>query len=378
MTPLHVAARDANNDKLLELLEKGVDPCIRERGGRTPCPVAMDKGHVMVFIAMWLAIVICGIGTQLQKISYASGIFYHHVIKILFGRLTTPLYLQALNKVARFVHGQVQPGAVAEASFFCTAAVYATPADAVPQLLGPLMDSILSALADTPVTGLSGDGPWAEFKVGRSPGLELSMTYQLNVQAIAVMCGGHALLQYEILLIRVIGAAFDTPLSKMAMDCDTRLWGQCSYSNGLGRRKPAYQFNYEPLEIPSDPGEGTCFKFFIRVVDYLRNEIAQCDETDVGQKHVKILMSLFCCTGLYLSSMDHEGNCMNKIHGFDGEVKSTFNETMADLFAKMLEQIARVRSISAGNHLSAWRGLTIRTGVMSQNFFDDWSGEDLH
>ncbi len=45
---------------------------------------------------------------------------------------------------------------------------------------------------------------------------------------------------------------------------------------------------------------------------------------------------------------------------------------------QMLEQIARVPSISAGNHLSAWRGLTICTGVMSLNFFDDWSGEDLH
>jgi hypothetical protein len=74
MTPLHVAARDENNDKVLELLEKGADPCIRERGGRTPYAVAMDKGHIMVFIALWLAILICGIGTQLQKISYASGI----------------------------------------------------------------------------------------------------------------------------------------------------------------------------------------------------------------------------------------------------------------------------------------------------------------
>jgi hypothetical protein len=44
----------------------------------------------------------------------------------------------------------------------------------------------------------------------------------------------------------------------------------------------------------------------------------------------------------------------------------------------MLEQIARSRSISAGNHLFAWRGLTIRTGVMSVNSIDDWSGEDLH
>jgi ankyrin repeat protein len=28
MTPLHVAVRDGNNDKVLKLLEKGVDPCI--------------------------------------------------------------------------------------------------------------------------------------------------------------------------------------------------------------------------------------------------------------------------------------------------------------------------------------------------------------
>jgi hypothetical protein len=28
--------------------------------------------------------------------------------------------------------------------------------------------------------------------------------------------------------------------------------------------------------------------------------------------------------------------------------------------------------------LFAWRGLTIRTGVMSVNSIDDWSGEDLH
>lgn len=35
-------------------------------------------------------------------------------------------------------------------------------------------------------------------------------------------------------------------------------------------------------------------------------------------------------------------------------------------------------SISAGNHLSAWHGLTILTGMMSVNSIDDWSGEDLH
>ncbi len=98
---------------------------------------------------------------------------------------------QALRKLARFVHGQVLPGAVAEVGFLCTAAVYASPADAVPQLLGPLMDSILSALADAPVTGLSGDGPWAEFKVGKvAPKLPCAVLYAF----FSIMLGHEVLL----------------------------------------------------------------------------------------------------------------------------------------------------------------------------------------
>jgi hypothetical protein len=60
----------------------------------------------------------------------------------------------------------------------------------------------------------------ASVQVGLSPGLELSMTYQLNVLAIAVMCDGPALLQYEKLLIQVIGAAFDAPSYKVRLSLD--------------------------------------------------------------------------------------------------------------------------------------------------------------
>jgi len=49
MTPLHEAARDGNNDKVLELLEEGADPCIWQRGGRTCYAVAKDKGTQNVF-----------------------------------------------------------------------------------------------------------------------------------------------------------------------------------------------------------------------------------------------------------------------------------------------------------------------------------------
>ena len=77
-------------------------------------------------------------------------------------------YLQAVCKVGEFIHGQVLPGALAEIGFLCSAAVYANPAYAVPQLLEPLMNSVLSALADTPSTGYSGQGSQAssaEYKV---------------------------------------------------------------------------------------------------------------------------------------------------------------------------------------------------------------------
>lgn len=70
--------------------------------------------------------------------------------------------------MGEFIHGQVLPGALAEIGFLCSAAVYANPAHAVPQLLEPLMNSVLSALADTPSTGLSGQGSRAssaEYKV---------------------------------------------------------------------------------------------------------------------------------------------------------------------------------------------------------------------
>jgi len=38
-------------------------------------------------------------------------------------------------------------------------------------------------------------------------------------------------------------------------------------------------------------------------------------------------------TGLYLSRGNHESKSMNKIYGFDGEVKTKYSDTMAELFA---------------------------------------------
>lgn len=52
-------------------------------------------------------------------------------------------------------------------------------------------------------------------QVGLSPGLELSVGYQLNILGIALTYGGSTLLQYKSLLVKVIAAAFDAPSTKV-------------------------------------------------------------------------------------------------------------------------------------------------------------------
>lgn len=42
-TPLHEASQSGNADKVLELLEQGLDPCIKDERGRTPYMLANEK-----------------------------------------------------------------------------------------------------------------------------------------------------------------------------------------------------------------------------------------------------------------------------------------------------------------------------------------------
>lgn len=49
MTLLHEAAKAGDTAKVLDLLEEGADPCVKEKGGRTPYVVATDKETRNVF-----------------------------------------------------------------------------------------------------------------------------------------------------------------------------------------------------------------------------------------------------------------------------------------------------------------------------------------
>jgi len=64
------------------------------------------------------------------------------------------------------------------------------------------------------------------------------------------------------------------------------------------------------------------------------------DFVDRGSFSVETIFTLFaikvwCPTAIYLTRGNHESKNMNKIYGFEGEVKSKYNETMLRLFTEV-------------------------------------------
>ncbi|KAG0631511.1 hypothetical protein M758_1G259600 [Ceratodon purpureus] len=49
LTPLHVAAKAGDTEKVMKLLEEGADPCLKDKGGKNPYTLAKDKETRNIF-----------------------------------------------------------------------------------------------------------------------------------------------------------------------------------------------------------------------------------------------------------------------------------------------------------------------------------------
>ncbi|KAL2630922.1 hypothetical protein R1flu_015608 [Riccia fluitans] len=148
-----------------------------------------------------------------------GGSLYHSVIELLFGRLTRPLYLQALRKLTQFVHNNVLPGAALEIGLLGSFAVFASPPEAICQLLVPIMHSLVAALGDFPATGFGGGDitkpDLCKAKATLSQAVETSVTFQLNVLSTSLIFAGAYILPHRALLDSVLFAAFNAPSTKV-------------------------------------------------------------------------------------------------------------------------------------------------------------------
>ncbi|XP_019059113.1 PREDICTED: proteasome activator subunit 4 [Tarenaya hassleriana] len=144
-----------------------------------------------------------------------EGPYYYCMLEILLGRLSGPLYSQALRKISKFVRTNILPGAIAEVGLLCCACVHSNPEEAVAQIVEPLLLSVISSLKEIPVTGYGGKGSPGTFvstkdKETLSPALETTIDYQLKVLSVAITYGGRSLLVYKDHFVEAIFSAFDS------------------------------------------------------------------------------------------------------------------------------------------------------------------------
>ncbi|CAK9321738.1 unnamed protein product [Citrullus colocynthis] len=143
-----------------------------------------------------------------------DGPYYYCMLEILLGRLSKPLFAQALKKISKFVKTNILPGAVAEVGLLCCACVHSDPKEAVAQLVAPVLSSAMSSMKAMPSTGFGGEGK-SKGKPALSPALETAIDYHLKMLSVAVSYGGPALLPYKDQFKETIACGFDSPSWKV-------------------------------------------------------------------------------------------------------------------------------------------------------------------
>ncbi|XP_057429773.1 proteasome activator subunit 4 isoform X2 [Lotus japonicus] len=148
-----------------------------------------------------------------------DGPYYFCLLEVLLGRLSKPLYNQALKKISKFVRTNILPGAIAEVGLLCCACIHSNPEEAVSQLVEPILASVISSLKETPRTGFGGGSFDAsvstKVRSTISPALEAAIDYQLKILSVGITYGGPALLRYKDQFKEAIFLAFDSPSWKV-------------------------------------------------------------------------------------------------------------------------------------------------------------------
>ncbi|KAI5078578.1 hypothetical protein GOP47_0006249 [Adiantum capillus-veneris] len=147
-----------------------------------------------------------------------KGSLYSCLIGLLFEKLSIIEFNKALKRIAKFVIGNILPGAVEEVGLLCCNIVSANPKESCDHLVVPIMESLIASFLDSPTTGFGGNDEElavVDFKVGLSPALEMTTRYYLGVLSKAVFYGGSALSAYKSSLQKVITASFNAPSSKI-------------------------------------------------------------------------------------------------------------------------------------------------------------------
>ncbi|GJM99961.1 hypothetical protein PR202_ga17106 [Eleusine coracana subsp. coracana] len=156
--------------------------------------------------------------------SFMSGTFlvedspyYFCMLEILLGKLSKPLFIQSLKRIAKFVNANILPGATSEVGLLCCACVHSYPEEASVYLLKPILTTIMSSFEGTPTTGYIGrvvpDKTYK--KAALSPALETALDYYLRVLALAISYAGPVLLKYREELMHIITSAFQSPSWKV-------------------------------------------------------------------------------------------------------------------------------------------------------------------